>query len=139
MTPTVLIDTNVLLDWLVFGDPRVLPLTDAVRSGSLRWVVSQPMIDELEHVLTRDEIVAWKPDGSSITSLLERHAVRLAPAATPWLPPLRCTDPDDQKFLDLALHTGARWLVSRDKALLRLARKAAPLGLAIVTPEAWAA
>ena len=52
-----------------------------------------------------------------------RHARRL-PLTGP-----RCTDPDDQKFLDLALHAHAKWLVSRDKALLRLARKARPLGL----------
>jgi predicted nucleic acid-binding protein len=50
---------------------------------------------------------------------------------------LRCTDPDDQMFVDLALEAGARWLVSRDRAVLRLARPALPLGLAIVAPERW--
>jgi predicted nucleic acid-binding protein len=52
---------------------------------------------------------------------------------------LHCRDPDDQMFLDLALAAGARWLVSRDRALLHLRRRAQSHGLAIVTPEQWQA
>jgi predicted nucleic acid-binding protein len=50
---------------------------------------------------------------------------------------LRCTDPDDQKFIDAAI-VSAQWLISRDRAVLKLARRAAALGLRIVTPERWA-
>jgi hypothetical protein len=32
----------------------------------------------------------------------------------------------------------ARWLVSRDRAVLKLARRAAASGTAIVTPASWA-
>jgi len=135
MPPTLLIDTNVLLDWLVFRDPRVARLAQAVTAGAVRWIVSQPMLDELEHVLTRDEIVLWKPDQHAIAEVLTRLPVRVDGVATPAQPLLRCADPDDQKFLDLALHERAQGLISRDKALLRLARKALPLGLRIVTPE----
>jgi predicted nucleic acid-binding protein len=52
---------------------------------------------------------------------------------------LRCTDVDDQKFIDLAIATSARWLVTRDRALLKRARRAAPLGLSIATPVQWRA
>jgi len=45
----------------------------------------------------------------------------------------RCKDPDDQKFLELAARTGANLLVSKDKALLRLARKPG-LPFRIATP-----
>jgi predicted nucleic acid-binding protein len=48
-----------------------------------------------------------------------------------------CRDPDDQKFIDLALAAKAQWLVSRDKALLALAKRAKARGLLIVKPEAW--
>jgi predicted nucleic acid-binding protein len=51
----------------------------------------------------------------------------------------RCTDPDDQKFISLGLYTGARALLSRDRAVLRCARGARALGLEILTPSAWAA
>ncbi len=40
-------------------------------------------------------------------------------------------------FLDLAHAAGARWLLSRDRAVLRLARRAAALGLVIAKPEDW--
>ena len=52
---------------------------------------------------------------------------------------MRCTDGDDQKFIDLALGHGARWLLSRDRAVLKLARRARPLGLSVLTPETWSA
>jgi len=46
-----------------------------------------------------------------------------------------CSDPDDQKFLEPALACGAAFLVTRDGALLELARhKARPLPYRIVTP-----
>ncbi|MFT7776961.1 putative toxin-antitoxin system toxin component, PIN family [Roseateles sp.] len=50
---------------------------------------------------------------------------------------LVCRDPDDQKFIDLALAARARWLISRDKAVLALAKRARLRGLAILTPERW--
>jgi predicted nucleic acid-binding protein len=63
----------------------------------------------------------------------------------PWLDsvegaakPLRCSDPDDQKFLDLALRADARWLLSRDDHLLALARRARREGLfEILAPQEW--
>jgi predicted nucleic acid-binding protein len=52
----------------------------------------------------------------------------------------RCADPDDQKFLTLAAHAGARWLLSRDRALLALHRRCLrESGFAIVAPQAWRA
>jgi predicted nucleic acid-binding protein len=51
---------------------------------------------------------------------------------------IHCTDPDDQAFIDLALAVKARWLVSRDRALLRLRRRAEKQGLVVLTPERWA-
>ncbi|MBW8810763.1 MAG: PIN domain-containing protein, partial [Lysobacter sp.] len=52
----------------------------------------------------------------------------------------RCADPDDQKFLELALAANARWLLSRDHALLVLGRRTARAGLfEILTARAWVA
>jgi hypothetical protein len=41
-------------------------------------------------------------------------------------------------FIDLALGVGARWLLSRDKAVLKLNRKAFALrGCSIIRPQDW--
>ncbi|MGB3427088.1 MAG: PIN domain-containing protein, partial [Burkholderiaceae bacterium] len=50
--------------------------------------------------------------------------------------PIACTDPHDQKFLDLAYTARADWLVTKDKALLKLARRARRDGLLIFIPAA---
>jgi putative PIN family toxin of toxin-antitoxin system len=49
-----------------------------------------------------------------------------------------CRDKDDQKFLVLAHTAQADFLITKDKALLKLARKTSRLGLfTIASPEAW--
>jgi putative PIN family toxin of toxin-antitoxin system len=132
--PAVVLDTNVVLDWLLFDEPAVAGLATAVAQGHVRWLASAAMRDELAHVLQRGLGPRRQADPTHLLRVWDALARPAAAAATH---PLRCTDPDDQKFLDLALASGARWLVSRDRALLRLRRRAAGLGLAIVTPEGW--
>lgn len=49
-----------------------------------------------------------------------------------------CRDPDDQKFLELARDAAAKTLITKDKALLKLAGKCVRAGLFhILTPEKW--
>jgi predicted nucleic acid-binding protein len=49
-----------------------------------------------------------------------------------------CTDKDDQKFLELARDAAVDVLVTKDKALLKLARKTAQAGMFdILVPEAY--
>lgn len=139
MTVGVVLDTNVVLDWLVFGDDRAAPLARAVAAGELLCHATAAMRDELEHVLRRSVLQRWRPDPGRVLCAYDAH-VRLWAGPTPPAAPIpRCRDADDQMFVDLAVAAGARWLVSHDRALLALDRRARPLGLAIVTPSGWAA
>lgn len=133
--PAIVVDTQVVMDWLVFDDPRVRALAGALTSGALRWLVAPAMRDEIRHVLGRGVAARYAPDLAFIEAQFDAHS-EAVDAAEPS-PRLVCRDPDDQKFIDLALARGARWLVSRDKALLTLAKRARPRGLAILKPELW--
>ena len=136
--PAIVIDTQVVMDWLVFRDARVLALTTAVTSGALRWLVAPAMRDEIRHVLGRGIAARYAPDLAFIEAQFDAHALTVAPAEPqPPASRLVCRDPDDQKFIDLALTHGARWLFSRDKAVLALAKRARPRGLVILKPESW--
>ena len=121
--PQIVLDTNVVLDWLLFGEPAVAELTQAISAGRLRWVATAAMREELAHVLTRGLAAARGAEASALLAAWDRHAALQPEPPSDRL--LRVTDPDDQKFVDLALHVRARWLVSRDRAVLKLARRAA--------------
>jgi predicted nucleic acid-binding protein len=132
------LDTNVVLDWLVFRHPACSRFPTDLSRGRLRWLASTAMRDELAHVLGRGVGRACNPDTDLIWSTWERWATLVAPRPlTGAATRMRCTDPDDQKFIDLALGHGARWLISRDRAVLKIAKRSRPLGLEVLTPEAW--
>ena len=138
MIPTLVLDTNAVLDWLVFANPACQAFTDAITVGRVRWIVNAAVREELVHVLARGVVDRWQPDLPRLWHTWERHATAIEHPSVGNCSPRRhprCTDTDDQKFIDLALGTGARWLVTRDRALLKLARQARALDLAIVKPE----
>jgi len=118
----VVLDTNVVLDLLVFDDPVTRPLAEALAQGTLvAWADDETLL-ELERVLT---LATFKLDVSRQREVYTRYhrLVRVAPAAAPdSVPELpRCRDRDDQKFLLLTARAGAAWLVSKDKRVLSLA------------------
>ena len=139
MTPGVVLDTNVVLDWFVFGEAGVEPLASAITSGQLRWWSCRPMHDELAHVLRHGALSQRGADSEHVLTSIEQLHASVELAAPLPMTRLRCSDPSDQMFIDLALQCGASWLFTRDRALLKLARKAAPRGLTIAAPERWPA
>lgn len=134
-TPAIVLDTNVVLDWMLFADPSATTLVSALHQRRVRWLASASMRDELAHVLGRGLARARMADPDALLALWDACAERQPEPCAGHR--LRCTDPDDQKFIDLALSSGARWLVSRDRAVLKLARRAGALGLTIVAPRHW--
>jgi predicted nucleic acid-binding protein len=128
----------VVLDWLVFNDATCEVLASQLDAGKLCWHATDAMRAELCSVLPRPELLAWKPDGEHIRSVFDRLAC-LRPAAPALTGPtrLKCRDTDDQKFIDLAIASRVRWLFSRDRALLDLAKPALMQGVEILTPADW--
>lgn len=135
--PILVLDTNVVLDWLLFRDARCAVLVQAIRVGQVRWVASPAMRAELQHVLARGLRSGRAVDAASILQAWDRWATMVAAGDGPAPPSMRCTDADDQKFIDLALQVRAQALLSRDRALLKLRRRAATHGLRILSADAW--
>jgi uncharacterized protein len=133
----VVLDTNTVLDWLVFDDPGARAVGAAVLDGALVWHASARMHDELAHVLARP---GWTERGVvAEATVLRARALSVRQLEPSAVGPLRCRDPDDQVFLDLAIHLRARWLFTRDKDLLSLARAAHERhGLVVMPASKWA-
>lgn len=129
----IVLDTNVVLDWLVFDDPLARGWSQAIVTGIVEWVVTDSIYAEWQRVLEYDAVRRRSP-GPSALEAWHRHARR---CHEPPRCVLRCADPDDQVFIDLAVAEGARWLLTKDRALLALARPAARLAVQVGPPAAW--
>ena len=141
-SPTrIVLDTNVCLDLFVFRDPRWLRLMQALTNGEVEAVTRADCRMEWHIVLGYahlglDEAMqtAVRNEFDALITLCEE----VVPNESVKLP--LCRDTDDQKFIELAYKSGAAMLITKDKALLKLARKTQRAGLfQIVTPEAWVA
>jgi putative PIN family toxin of toxin-antitoxin system len=140
----LVLDTNIWLDWLVFDDPQVAPLRGAHAAGQARIYIDAPCEMELQRVLAYrlgKTVLDLAAQAAALAACRQAAIPLTSPRPEPAIPlaalPL-CRDADDQKFLDLARAARADFLLTKDRALLELARrKYAWIGFRILTPEAF--
>ncbi|NEX59813.1 putative toxin-antitoxin system toxin component, PIN family [Noviherbaspirillum galbum] len=137
----IVIDTNVCLDLFVFHDPRWSALLLALHERRVEAVTRDDCRDEWRAVLhyshlpldDRSRPVA-DAEFAALIQVIGRQD--LVPRVDVVLP--KCKDTDDQKFLEIARDAGAEVLITKDKALLKLAKRTARAGLfQILPPEKW--
>jgi predicted nucleic acid-binding protein len=134
--PRLVLDTQVILDWLLFRDPSTARLAAFVQEGRADWIAEAGGLQEFRYVLGQSALARYEPDFAHIEAGLGRLC-RVLPTPTQGQHRLICRDPDDQRFIDLALDAGATWLLSRDRAVLALAKRARAAGLLILPPSRW--
>jgi putative PIN family toxin of toxin-antitoxin system len=133
MSSPIVLDTNVVLDLLVFDDPATPALQQALSEGALRWIATPVMREELARVLLYPHLVArlnyYRLRADDVLAAFDRQAQLLdvAPKA-----PMVCRDPDDQKFIDLAVAHRAQ-LLSKDHAVLKLKKRLLLQGVPVAT------
>ena len=138
----LVLDTNVWLDWLVFDDPSVAPIKAAVAENRAEVFIDAVCEAELARVLAYDlhkrklDAAAQAACIAQCRRLSHRIDATLPEPQRSGLP--RCRDPEDQKFLEAALVARADFLITKDRALLHLARRRArSLPFRILTPQAF--
>lgn len=132
MIKPVILDTNILLDIFVFHDERAANLKEFIFSGDIQAIASQKTIAEFADVLSRP---LFKLDTAKQLEILKcwklivqiQDDTDLAPA--PW----KCQDSDDQVFLDLSYRLRPAILMSKDNALLQIAKRAAKESILITS------
>jgi putative PIN family toxin of toxin-antitoxin system len=139
--PHIVLDTNVCLDLFLFQDPACASLLAALEHGEVRALTRDDCRDEWRRVLHYPQLQVDTTRVPALEDAFDR-LIRLVPTidAPGHIRLPRCADPDDQKFLALALAVGSRWLLSKDKELLKLDRRVSAAGLfRILSPLEWAA
>ena len=139
---TVVLDTNVVLDWLVFRDAAARSLQLTVEQRRVTIITHAAAVDELRRVLAYPQCKLAAGDQEAV---LKQYRMASREAALPTgftlenlLLPVgfpRCRDADDQHFLALAYHARADGLLTKDRQVLRLRKRAARFGVTIVSPQ----
>jgi putative PIN family toxin of toxin-antitoxin system len=133
----VVLDTNVLVSLYVFADSRFAPLRARIESEAWQAITNEACFEEFRRVLGYPMFaLADEQQHNALTAYRTHVTHHTTPPAAAAVALPRCADRDDQKFLELARDSSADWLVTADKALLKLARRDRLRGLfRILTPE----
>lgn len=141
-TLQLVLDTNVVLDWLLFELPGLEPFRGALSEGRVTILTHALISEELTRVLELPRLQRYIKDSQALLGIYraQTEMTDLEPALLMdkgTLPPgfPACRDPDDDKFLAFAFHSKADALVTKDKALLKLRKKARPFGFSIYRVE----
>ena len=129
------IDTNIVLDLWLFEDPATIPLRAALQSGAISHLATASMRDELERVLAYPHLVKRMAKSNiqahDILSHFDEYLLAVEPAAKAAC---TCKDPDDQKFIDLAVAHAAP-LLSKDNAILCMKKRLFQSGVVLNPSE----
>ena len=130
LTPLIL-DTNIVLDLFVFSDPDVTTLKTALLARQLNWIATPDMRIELERVLSYPKIVPrmafYQVTAADVLDKFDQLTTLVDPAPrAQWI----CKDPDDLRFIDLAVQHQAT-LLSKDQAVLCMAKRLLTAGAVV--------
>jgi putative PIN family toxin of toxin-antitoxin system len=139
-SPKLVIDAVVYLQAVLNPAGPAFAALELVDAQRVRLVASDETLYEVAEVLSRPRLRAKYPNltDERTDQLLAviRHAGEVMPSVPRTVTLLR--DPDDEPYLNLAVASGAAYLVTRDKDMLDLMADAAFVarypGLKIVEP-----
>lgn len=119
MTLRAVLDSNVVVSALVFQHGRLAWIRNAWMAGRFTPLGSRATVDDIVRVLTYPKL---QLTGEDIKVLLAEYLpfMEVLEIKAGRLTVPEPADPDDRKFLGLAAGGHARFLVTGDRALLRL-------------------
>ncbi|MFO7980265.1 MAG: putative toxin-antitoxin system toxin component, PIN family [Candidatus Aminicenantes bacterium] len=110
----VVLDTNIFISSFFGGKPK--QIIDLWKNGKILLCLSDSILDEYIRVLQKLSLQN-EPEMEELLGLFAKGIHILFTKKTPDLN-LIAEDPDDDKFIECAVALKARYIVSRDKALL---------------------
>jgi uncharacterized protein len=111
-------DTNVIVSGLNFRRGKPFELLELARTGKISLTVSEAILDEVEDVLQR-KFAFTQEEAADARRRVEAITRTVKP--TVQLDVIK-EDPPDNRILECAVSSGADYIVSGDKDLLRLGR-----------------
>lgn len=136
--PRIVLDTNIGLDIFVFKDPGCHEIHRALKDETVVAVTNDACREEWLRVLDYEHLQLDACSQARCAAEFDAIVSRIESPALSHVRLPACSDTDDQKFLELARDAKAHFLITKDKALLKLHKKVASSGLfRIIPPSKW--
>jgi predicted nucleic acid-binding protein len=119
MKPRLILDTNVILDLLVFKDPSAKPIRLLLDAKQVDAVRTSASMAELIDVIGRPAFKLSREDQETIVQAWEISS-RLLESTALEAAPFTCRDLDDQVFINMAYSIRPALLLSKDLRVLEL-------------------
>jgi len=132
MKPRLVLDTNVILDLLVFKDPSTEPVQVVLDAKLVEAVRTEASMLELMDVIQRPNFKLSKEQQQIILKQWESSS-RLLDNSAIESAPFTCRDPDDQVFIDMAFSIRPALVLSKDLRVLELGAIAQRHGVEITS------
>jgi putative PIN family toxin of toxin-antitoxin system len=132
---SIVLDTNVLISALFKRESTSAQILSLWRAGELELLVSQSVLSEFKRVLNyprvQKRLIYTEQEIARLLDLLTTDGTLLSPQE--HINVVK-NDPEDDKFVTLAVMGKANYLISGDSHLLDVG---SILGVTIVTPRAF--
>lgn len=112
----IVLDTNVFISGIFFHGPPA-QILDAWKKSKIQIVLSKEIIDEYQRVA---KALAEKFPEIDISSIIDLIAIHAQIVDTEGIEVFECEDPDDNKFIECAIASKTKLIVSGDKHLLKI-------------------
>ncbi len=112
----IVLDTNVFISGIFFHGPPA-QILEAWKSSKIQIVLSKEIIVEYQRVA---EALAEKYPEIDISGIIELVAIHGEIIDTEDIEVFECEDPDDNKFIECAIASRTKLIVSGDKHLLKI-------------------
>ncbi len=112
----IVLDTNVFISGIFFHGPPA-QILEAWKKSKIQIVLSKEIIEEYQRVA---EALAEKYPEIDISAIIELIAIHGEIIDTGDIKVFECEDPDDNKFIECAIASSTKVIVSGDKHLLKI-------------------
>jgi putative PIN family toxin of toxin-antitoxin system len=112
----IVLDTNVFISGIFFSGPPSIIL-QAWRDSKIQIILSEEILEEYQYVA---EELSSKFPAVDIARIIELLIIYGEVFETKGISVSVCEDPDDNKFIECAIASNSKFIVSGDKHLLNI-------------------
>jgi uncharacterized protein len=120
MKPRVVLDTNILLDLFYFKDKSVEYLYKCLKNQAIEAYTCENIWDEFTEVLMRKPFLQSTEAVNLLRNTYQDLLIWRAPSPSATI---KCSDPDDQIFIDMAIELAPSLIITKDNDLLKIRKR----------------